>query len=80
MEKLASLIVRFSQIQAEFGEDVVLRAIHAASVAAAQIVLAEAEAEARARFPVFTAEVIAFPLLVRTERPKQDQELPCSDD
>jgi hypothetical protein len=80
MEKLASLVVRFSQIQAEFGEDVVLRAIHAASVAAAQIVLAEAEAEARARFPVFTAEVIAFPLLKRTDRPKQDQELPCSDD
>lgn len=80
MEKLASLVVRFGQIQAEFGEEVVLRAIHAASVAAAQIVLAEAEAEARAHYPVFTAEVIAFPRLESTNRSNQYEDLPCNDE
>lgn len=72
MEKLAALVVRLGQIRVEFGDRVALRAIHAASVAAAQVVLAEAEAEARVR-PVLTAEIIAFPLIGRTE-PKPDQE------
>ncbi|GAU84695.1 hypothetical protein BIWAKO_04632 [Bosea sp. BIWAKO-01] len=58
----------------EFGEEVVLRAIHAASVAAAQIVLAEAEAEAEARFrPVLSGQIIAFPLIER-DRAEPDQE------
>lgn len=74
MEKLAALVVRLGQIQAEFGEEVVLRAIHAASVAAAQIVLAEAEAEAEERIrPVLTAQIIAFPQIQR-ERPEPHQE------
>lgn len=64
MEKLAALVVRLGQIRVEFGEEVVMRAIHAASVAAAQIVLAEAEAEAGIR-PVLTAQIIAFPLSER---------------
>lgn len=72
MEKLAALVVRLAQIRAEFGDEVALRAIHAASVAAAQVVLAEAEAESRIN-PAFTAEIIAFPVLVRAE-PKSDQE------
>lgn len=72
MEKLAALVVRLGQIRVEFGDEVALRAIHAASVAAAQIVLAEAEADARVN-SAFTAEIIAFPLLVRAEA-QHDQE------
>lgn len=74
MEKLAALVVRFGQIHVEFGEDVVLRAIHAASVAAAQVILAEAEAQAEARArPVLTAQIIAFPPVER-DRSDPNQE------
>lgn len=72
MDKLASLVIRLSQIRIEFGEEVGSRAIHAASVAAAQVVLAEAEAEARLKTAP-SAKIIVFPVIIHN-RPQPDQE------
>ncbi|MGX1742268.1 hypothetical protein ACWIEX_11995 [Bosea sp. NPDC055353] len=72
MDKLASLVIRLSQISIEFGEEVGSRAIYAASVAAAHVVLEEAEAEARAA-SAQTATIITFPVIV-CGPPDQDKE------
>lgn len=74
MDKLAALVVRLSQIRVEFGDEVAARAVYAASVAAAQIVLQEAEAEALNERPAPSALVIAFPLLERTAQRGQETE------
>lgn len=72
MDKLASLVIRLSQIRIEFGEEVGSRAIYAASVAAAQVVLAEAEAEARIKSAP-GAQIIVFPVIIH-DRPEHDKE------
>lgn len=80
MNKIASLAIRLSQITVEFGEEVGSRAVYAASVAAARIVLLAAETEAGISRPSTSGTVIAFPLSERSCASNTEENPPCSDE